>query len=291
MTKGGWIVGCAGAVLTLVLWRLNEGSPEQSEPVRLRVEQIESGSLRITMRELPAGQYLMGSPSSEQGRDPDEGPQHTVRIEHRLALSETEVTFDDWSACVRDGGCNGYIPDAEGMGTGRHPVINVSYLDAITFTEWLSRKTGKPFRLPTEAEWEYAARAGSMTAFQNGNCLSSREANIDARYAYGHCPAEAHGSLNHTLPVSSYHPNAFGLYDMTGNVSEWAEDSWHDNYMGAPSKGGEWRRFGDDTVRMVRGGSFYSTPKHARLANRYVLPANSRNYTIGFRLALTLPGS
>ena len=188
---------------------------------------------------LPPGSFTMGSPASEAGRDDDEGPQRRVRIGYRLAVVRYEVTHDEWDACVAGGGCKGYRPDAD-YGRGRQPVINVNWSDARSYALWLSRKTGEEYRLLTEAEWEYAARAGTRTAYHFGARITPENANY---HELG------------TVPVGSYKPNGFGLYDMHGNVEEWVEDCWNGSYEGAPSDGSAWTS-GDCVLRVLRGGSW-----------------------------------
>ena len=189
---------------------------------------------------VPAGAFRMGSPASEAGRSDDEGPRHRVTL-RSFALGVTEVTFDEWDACVRGGGCGGRRPDDEGWGRGARPVINVSWEDARAYVRWLSRETGKSYRLPSEAEWEYAARAGTATPFHTGATISTDQANYADR---------------RTTLVGAFAPNAFGLYDVHGNVWEWVEDCWHDSYRGAPSDGTAWTAGGDCSRRVLRGGSW-----------------------------------
>ncbi len=222
---------------------------------------------------IPAGSFTMGSPASEEGRYDREGPQHRVAISRPFAAGRYEVTFDEWDACVRESGCS-HNPGDAGWGRGRRPVINVSWSDAKQFAEWLSRKTGKRYRLLTEAEWEYVARAGTTTAYSTGATIAASQANFGA-------------SRNQTAPAGSYGPNAFGLYDVHGNVWEWTEDCWNASYAGAPSDGSA-RLSGDCSQRVIRGGSWIIGPRVVRSAFRNWYTTDYRFNYFGFRLARTL---
>lgn len=206
----------------------------------------------------------MGSPASEPQRLDSEGPQHQVSISRPFAAGKYEVTFDQWDACVRESGCS-HNPGDQGWGRGRRPVINVSWQDAKAYTEWLSRKSGRRYRLLTEAEWEYVARAGTTTAFSTGASISATQANYDATYGYA-------GSVTglyrrQTAEVGSFQPNAFGLHDVHGNVLEWTEDCWNGNYNGAPTDGTAWTS-GECSRRVLRGGSWSYFPLFLRSAFR-----------------------
>ena len=183
---------------------------------------------------VPAGEFMMGSPPGEKGRYDNEGPQHPVTIKRPFAVSKYEVTFADWDACVSVGGCpqEGRADDS-GWGRGNRPVIDVSWDDAKAYVAWLSRMTGKPYRLLTEAEYEYAARAGTTTAYPWGDEIGENNANCNG------CGREW---LRQTAPVGSFAPNAFGLHDMLGNVWVWVEDCYHATYDGAPPDGDGRRR-------------------------------------------------
>ena len=170
---------------------------------------------------VPAGSYLMGSPRSEPGRHRDEGPLHRVRIAQPLAVGVYEVTFAEWDACVRDGGCDWYPPD-QGWGRGRRPVIHVSWEDAQQYAAWLSGGTGERYRLLSEAEWEYVARAGTTTPFHTGKTISTEVANYNGELTYGGGTSGVY--RGQTVPVGSFPANDFGLRDVHGNVSEWVDD-------------------------------------------------------------------
>jgi formylglycine-generating enzyme required for sulfatase activity len=235
---------------------------------------------------VPAGSFLMGSPATEAGHTALEAPQHTVRIAKPFAVSKFEVTFADWNACVAGGGCNDYEPDAE-WGHGdpdyrRLPVINVSWQDAQRYVAWLRDVTGKPYRLLSEAEYEYAARAGSKVAYPWGNEIGKRNADCKG------CGSIWDG--NRTAPVGSFPANRFGLYDMVGNVFEWTDDCVHTNYKGAPTDGSPWlaNNGGNCSLRIWRGGSWYDSPDHLRSAARTWNAVGGRDDTVGFRIARTL---
>ena len=180
---------------------------------------------------VPAGEFMMGSPANEEGRYPNEDLQHRVTIAGPFAVSKFEVTFDEWDACVAYGDCEPRVSDS-GFGRGQKPVINVTWDDAQRYAAWLSKMTGKPYRLLSEAEWEYAARAGSNKRYSWGDEIGKGNANCRA------CGSE--WDAKQTAPVGSFAANQFGLYDMHGNVWEWVEDCYHGNYEGAPTDGSAW---------------------------------------------------
>jgi formylglycine-generating enzyme required for sulfatase activity len=224
---------------------------------------------------VPAGGFTMGSPPDEPGRDDNERPQRQVTIAEPFWVGRYEVTFAEWDACVAAGGCNTKPSDA-GWGRDYRPVINVSWNDAKEYVGWLSQKTGKTYRLLSEAEWEYAARAGSTTAFWWGNDVGRNNANCEG------CGSEWDNTK--TAPVGSFKANDFSLYDTAGNVWEWVEDCWHRNYDGAPKDGSPWVE-GDCSYRMLRGGSGSDEPRFMRSANRDSYDPVERLNDSGFRVA------
>ena len=235
---------------------------------------------------VPAGEYMMGSLRGEAGRGSDEGPRHWVRIGAAFGVGKYEVTFEEWAACVSDGGCGGYWPGDEGWGRGRRPVIEVSWEDAKRYVEWLSRKTGEEYRLLSEAEWEYVARAGTTGPFHYGWTIATEQANYDGNYSYG---TGTKGEYRRrTVRVGSFGANGFGLHDVHGNVWEWVEDCWHGDYSGAPDDGSAWTSGGDCGRRVVRGGSWYSKPRYLRSSYRSWYSAGYRENFNGFRVARTL---
>jgi formylglycine-generating enzyme required for sulfatase activity len=234
---------------------------------------------------VPAGSYMMGSPASEGDRSENEGPQRNVAIAKPFAVGKFELTFAEWDACVAAGGCK-HKPGDQGWGRGKRPVINVRW-DDITreFVPWLSKKTGKTYRLLTEAEWEYAARAGTTTPFSTGKTITTDQANFNGNYTYG---GSSKGEYRQeTVDVGSFQANAFGLHDMHGNVWEWVEDCYKEIYAGAPSDGSAVTS-GDCSSRVLRGGSWGNIPGYLRSAFRSRYHPGYRLNLNGFRLARTL---
>jgi formylglycine-generating enzyme required for sulfatase activity len=221
-----------------------------------------------TMVVLPAGEFIMGSTDSNR-----EQPPHRVTIQRPFAVGKFEVTFAEYDACTADGGCT-YRPSDQGWGRGRRPVINVSWHDAKEYVAWLSRKSGKTYRLLSEAEWEYAARAGTTTRYAFGDTISKSQAQYGA---------------DRTAEVGSFAANKFGLHDMHGNVREWVADNWHYDYMGAPLDGTVWQG-GNVYLRVLRGGSWkYVVPDGLRSALRFSdQPTDRGNDDVGFRVSRTL---
>ena len=233
---------------------------------------------------VPSGTYEMGSPSGEASRDDDEGRVHRVTFERPLAVGVYEVTFGEWDACVSDNGCGGYRPDDRGWGRGRHPVIYVNWDDAKAYVGWLSEETGEEYRLLSESEWEYVARAGTTGPFHTGSTISTERANYHGAFIYG---SGRKGQFRKkTIPVGSFPANGFGLHDVHGNVWEWVEDCYSDGYVGAPVDGSAWEWNCDR--RVLRGGSWLSGPRHLRSANRYGNSTGHRGSGLGFRVARTL---
>jgi len=234
---------------------------------------------------VPSGRFTMGSPSSETGRGYDEGPQHQVTFSRNFVVGQFAVTFEEWDACVADGGCNGYRPSDEGWGRSRRPVINVSWGDGQTYVKWLSSKTGKTYRLLSEAEREYVTRAGTETPFWWGASSNPNQANYDGNYTYNNGPKGLY--RKQTVPVDTFAPNSWGLYQVHGNLSEWTEDCWNANYNGAPTDGRA-STSGDCNHRVLRGGSWNTHPWNLRAAFRGRSTSSVRNNVIGFRVARTL---
>ena len=231
---------------------------------------------------VPAGSYKMGSPSSEAGRDDDEGPVHQVTIVKPFAVGIYEVTFDEWDACVVAGGCK--YRDDNGWGRGNRPVIHISWDKTQEYVGWLSRMTGKTYRLLSEAEWEYVARAGSTTAYPWGDGIDTKKANCDG------CGSQ--WDEQSTAPVGSFKPNAFGVFDTAGNVWEWVEDCYNDSYEGAPDNGNAWTSE-NCWFRVLRGGCWANSPKVIRSAYRLRFINTGwggigGNFGTGFRVARTL---
>ena len=234
---------------------------------------------------VPGGTFLMGTLESEAGSQGEERPVHAVSVPS-FAAGVYEVTFAEWDACVAAGGCGGHSPDDRGQGRGPFPVIHVGWGDAQSYVEWLSGRTGHRYRLLSESEWEYAARAGTTGPFHTGSTISTDQANYDGRYIYG---GGVRGeNRKRTLPVGSFPANGFGLHDVHGNLWEWVRDCWNDNYRGAPSDGSAWES-GDCAGRVLRGGSWDSGPRILRSAIRVRGDTRVRSsYIFGFRVARTL---
>ena len=233
---------------------------------------------------VPAGTFMMGSPANEKGRLSDEGPRNRITIARPFAVGKFEVTFSEWDACVVEGGCGGYRPKDEGWGRGRCPVINVNWKDAKSYVSWLSRKTGKQYRLLSESEWEYVARAGTTTRRWWGDDVGESGA---CRYAnVSDPPFECSDGHRNTSPAGSFAANRFGLHDVLGNVWEWVEDCWNEGYAGAPTDGRA-RRSGDCDRRVQRGGSWGNSPGIVRSAIRNGIPPGWGYFSNGFRIART----
>ena len=247
---------------------------------------------------IPAGSFLMGSPETEEGREGDEGPQREITIRAPFAIGVYEVTFEEWDACVSDGGCDGYRPP-DWWGRGRQPVTEVSWRDARAYVEWLSKATGHSYGLPSEAQWEYAARAGTRTArywgesaeeqcrYANGfdRVLARTNRNGLAMFEeYGLTyPRCSDGQGDGTAPVGSYEPNAFGLHDMMGNLTEWTDDCWNPDHSGRPEHGGT-RFSGDCSRRVLRGGTWGYPLEFLRSAHRFQFELEHRDNGLGFRV-------
>ncbi len=241
------------------------------------------------MVRIDSGLFLMGSPSDEPERGSDEGPQHKVRVA-AFYLSKYEVTFGQYDAFATATGRK--LPSDEGWGRGKRPVINVTWEDASAYTQWLSKKTGERYRLPTEAEWEYAARAGTTTPFYTGACITTEQANYDGTYDYNNCGAKTGLFRRQTVEVDALPQaaNPWGLYHMAGNVYEWTQDCWHDDYTDAPSDAKAWTEAqgGECGGRVLRGGSWFFRPRGVRSAFRFWFTSIVANFFVGFRVARTL---
>lgn len=225
---------------------------------------------------VPAGSFMMGSPASEAGRHDDERLAR-MTIEEPFAVGTHEVTFAEWDACVAGGGCGGYRPHDEGWGRGARPVINVSWNDAQAYVTWLSANTGADYRLLSEVEWEYVARAGTTTPFHTGETISTDQANYDGlSVPYG--PGQTGVYRARTITVGSLSRNEFGLYDVHGNVAELVSDCY--DMEAAPQ--------GECIGRVVRGGSWSARPEFLRSAYRGWCAPTLRSQLNGFRVARTL---
>ncbi len=250
-------------------------------------DKLSDGGLGPALIFLPGGRFQMGAPPNEAGREDDEGPLIDMNIK-AFAMGRTEVTFDEFTAFAEATGSR--VPNDNGWGRGTRPVINVSWLTARQYALWLTRQTGYTYRLPSEAEWEFAARAGTTGVFGSLTCLDSGVANIDDRdpATYPACPgAGKYGGK--TVPVGSYEPNPWGLHDMLGNVREWVQDCWYMNIDEKPRDGrpffrAEGGHCGLREVRILRGGAWDASPKQARVASRFEQEETDASASAGFRV-------
>lgn len=236
-------------------------------------DRLSFGTAGPEMVALPTGSFTMGSPKGE-GFD-DERPQHLVVLDRRIAVGKFEVTWDEFNLCHWDGPCP--LPDDDGFGGGRRPVTNVSWEDARTYVDWLSRSTGQSYRLLSEAEWEYAARAGSTTTYPWGGDPGVGKANCDG------CGSQWDNTS--TAPAGSFEANAFGLHDMPGNVWEWVEDCFADSYSAGQPTTGDAFSPPECTMRVNRGGSWSTTVSRLRSANRLGAVPSDTVQALGFRIA------
>ena len=269
------------------------GAPKATE-----IERFRDCAECPLMVKVPPGSFTMGSPSSEPLRFDPEGPQHEVTIGYSFAVGAYEVTFAEWDACVDAGGCGdtlvggspSYRPDDLGWGRGNRPVIFVDWNDAQRYLAWLSSHTGEQYRLLSEAEWEYVARAGTTGPFHYGETISTNQANYNGKHVYG--SGSSGVFRGQTVPVGSFPPNGFGLHDVHGNVWEWTQDCYHPSYEGAPSDGSVWDTGSCRRGRVLRGGSYQAHPAILRSAMRSSASDNTRRDFVGFRVARNLiPGA
>jgi formylglycine-generating enzyme required for sulfatase activity len=293
------------------------GQSHEPEQIEVKKGTFKDCPTCPTMSIIPAGSFDMGSPKDEIGHGIDESPVHRVTLPS-FALGTTEITRSQYAEFVNDtkydaGTCwavneGGWVEDRAGRNSGdfvfrkenatdsqfdNRPVSCVNWLDAQAYAQWLSKKTGKHYRLPSEAEWEYAARAGTTTARYWGNDVGRNNANCsDCAHKWDGTATPWEGSSS--APVGSFPPNAFGLYDMLGNVWEWTEDTYHPNYIGAPTNGSAWvqKTSGNERTvgRVIRGGSWKYSSEFMRSAYRMGNDDIKRyEYKVGIRLARTLP--
>ncbi len=255
---------------------LPANNPDFNTPANVPATKSDTSAniLEPKMLTIPTGEFQMGSNYGSPG----EKPAHTVKLSS-FAIGSTEVTFNEYDQYAEATGKP--KPNDEGWGRGDRPVINLSWDDAVAYAAWLAKKTGKNYRLPTEAEWEYAARAGTQTAYWWGNAVGTNRAN---------CKFCGSQWDNHqTAPVGSFEPNALGLYDTAGNVLEFTADCWNDSYKNAPTDGTAWLTTdgGECSHRVVRGGSWNSNPQNLWSVVRYWVGNGDAGNNLGFRLATT----
>jgi len=254
------------------------------------------GGVGLEMMRIPAGTFLMGSPEDELDRSPSEGPQHEVTV-GTFFMGRMPVTQPQWQVVAELPPVERELnPEPSSFKGGIRPVENVSWYDAVEFCARLSKHSGREYRLPTEAEWEYACRAGTTTPFHFGETITTDLANYRGTDdespkwsgSYGYGPkGEYRGK---TTPMDTFGVlNAFGLYDMHGNVWEWCQDYWHENYEGAPTDGSAWIEGGDESRRILRGGSWVDVPRLCRSAFRLYITPDNASYVIGFRVVCVAP--
>jgi formylglycine-generating enzyme required for sulfatase activity len=238
---------------------------------------------QLEMMLIPGGTFIMGSPKEEENSMDSERPQHEVTIEP-FFMGKYQVTQAQWRFVAQLPQVNRELEqDPSHFKGDNRPVEQVSWEDAVEFCDRLSQYTGRTYRLPSEAEWEYACRAGSAKPFAFGDTITTNEVNYDGNYTYGNAPKGEYRVR--TTPVGTFQPNAFGLYDMHGNVWEWCQDSWHSNYKGAPTDGSAWLDNEESSNRkLLRGGSWFNYPANCRSAFRYDNDLDYRIGNFGFRV-------
>ncbi len=248
------------------------------------------------MMSLNVGEFTMGTPVSEPKSEDRERPQHKVTISRPFAIGVFEITFDEWSACVAAKGCNNYIPDDENWGRGKRPVVHVNWHDANAYVEWLRQVTGEDYRLPSEAEWEFAARGETTSAYSFGDdednlCrfANAADTSLHAGDDEGYLPLNCNDEFGaETAPVGSFKPNPYGLYDMHGNVWEWVADCWNESYAGAPVDGLVWAE-GNCDQRVLRSASWVDARGGSlRSGHRGRIETSMRSNNLGFRVARTI---
>jgi formylglycine-generating enzyme required for sulfatase activity len=263
----------------LSIWRYKRTNKSYTEKLGEGVD--------LTLMLIPAGEFLMGTSKDELEREYNEIPQHLVKVSQCL-IGRYAVTQTQWRMVA------GYESEGRELNADpsafkgdNRPVERVSWEDAQEFCKRLSKHSGKPYRLPSEAEWEYACRAGTETAFHFGQTISLELANYDGTFTYNNSPE---GKLREkTADVGSFPANNWGLCDVHGNVWEWCQDNWHSNYKGAPIDGGAWLTGNENDTHIVRGGSWNIYPRACRSAYRSSFTPGSRYDLIGFRLVCGLP--
>ena len=273
---------------------MNNSEQREEEAARRKVEEDATSPGRVfrdaafapEMVVIPAGEFLMGSPEDEENRREHEGPQHRAVILVPFALGKCAVTFDEFDHFVRESGYS-HKPDDKAWGRGRGPAIDLSWRDAVAYCRWLSEETGHDYRLPTEAEWEYACRAGTTTPFHFGETISTDQANYDGNCTYGNGREGVYRGK--TMKVGRFPANAFGLHEMHGNVWEWGADCYetdaYEKYIDVyPDMVGGMKFC---LQRILRGGSWVNYPWGLRSANRNRCLADDRDDSVGFRIART----
>jgi len=246
------------------------------------MQTLDLGQITLDMAAIPGGTFMMGSAEDEQGRFKDESPLHQVTLDPFL-MGRYPVTQVQWRAVASLPQVERELdPEPSRFKGDSRPVENVSWYEALEFCDRLAKKLGQPYTLPSEAQWEYACRAGTTTPFYFGETITTNLANYNGNYTYGSGPKGTYRKK--TTEVGSFPPNSFGLYDMHGNVWEWCLDHWHKGYEGAPADGSAWVTKGESDRRMLRGGSWLNFPESCRCAYRADHFPDARNDNIGFRV-------
>ena len=246
-----------------------------------------SSDIELDMILVPGGRFLMGSPDTELNRQPGESPQHSVTVP-TFFMGRYPITQIQWEVISALPKVHRKLqPNPSRFKGNNRPVEQVSWHDAVEFCDRLSHKTGRTYRLPTEAEWEYACRAGTTTPFHLGETITSDLANYDGTRTHGQGSKGINRS--ETTEVGSFPPNPFGLCDMHGNVWEWCLDYWHENYEGAPTDGSVWLTHDKEFNRVKRGGPWNDFPQNCRSAYRYRLDPDFRDIYLGFRVVCVMP--
>jgi len=269
--------------------KINSAGQEQERTyhnAKLHIEDL--GNFQtLSMVAIPQGKFMMGAIAKEKGSSDRERPVHRVKVE-KFSIGEYPITQSQWRKVAQLPQIKQELKlDPSHFKGDSRPVENISWLEAVEFCDRLSASTGRQYRLPSEAEWEYACRGNTQTPFAYGETLTGELADYASTYAYA---AETGSTYRRgTTSVGAFMPNAFGLYDLHGNVREWCADPWHENYSGALSKSKVWNKGGSDrSLRTLRGGSWANKPAHCRSAHRSGYPEHLLNRAIGFRVAMNL---
>ncbi len=289
--RGGyWIVSRSGSsektfdfeVVTVnEIGEIISRTPAQTEGF---IEDLGNG-ITLEMVKIPAGSFVMGSPETEENRDDNEGPQRMVTFDHPFWIGQYPITQAQWRTVASLPKI--YLdldPDPSGFKGDNLPVESITWYEAVEFCDRLSKYTGKEYRLPSEAEWEYSCRASTTTPFHFGETITADLANYNGNYTYRSGPKGVYQEK--TTPVGSFRvANNFGLYDMHGNVLEWCADLYRENYKNAPIDGTTWEDISDNNFRVARGGSWFGRVWYCRSADRHGFNPVVTNYTFGFRVA------
>jgi formylglycine-generating enzyme required for sulfatase activity len=264
-----------------------KGEVVERKPGEAKVFSQTIGDSLLDMVAIPGGTFLMGSPEGELERSEDEGPQHEVTLDP-FFMGRYPITQAQWRAVASLPQVKLKLdPDPSNFKGDNRPVEQVNWHDAMEFCDRLSQELGQPYTLPSEAQWEYACRAGTTTPFHFGETITTDLANYDGNYTFASGPAGV--PRGETTEVGSFPPNGFGLYDMHGNVFEWCLDHYHDSYKEAPADGSAWESGGGSNP-ILRGGSWYYPPSESRCAYRVSDKPNNRYSTYGFRVVCAPPG-